>query len=205
MELAYKGIAKGPEQLAEERRLREMTENDEEGDEEDLLLALDLAGAGGEVDPQGSQQQEDDDEEDRMPPQQRAAQEKVVHFAKKMLGVTAVHPQPDPAEWPKPEGRNPHKPPANVLRERLLDSSSHPEYNTRYMHLINRVMLHSCRVGYCQNEKRRDKAGELICRFSFPKSIHGFTPDFGPAGDLLRRLERNASCPEGAEILEGSV
>ena len=65
-----------------------------------------------------------------------------------MLGVLAVHPQPDVTQWRPPEGVAAQEPSDNVLREPFLVIPLYGENAHR--------SLHQCRSGYClQGEKRQ--------------------------------------------------
>ena len=48
------------------------------------------------------------------------SQDRIVQFTSQMLGISAIHPNPNPQEWPAPFGQNVHTPPSNCLRQRYL-------------------------------------------------------------------------------------
>ncbi|KAL8609091.1 hypothetical protein ACOMHN_030432 [Nucella lapillus] len=73
------------------------------------------------------------------------------------LGISTMHPRPDPANWPGPYGQDVHTPAVNILRQRFLDVSHNPdELQEIYEKLVNRVMLHHCRDGYCLEKNSND-------------------------------------------------
>ena len=116
------------------------------------------------------------------------AREEVTAFTQ-MMGVTAWHPQRNVAHWPPPEGLARERPRENVLRQRFTDVSTDEEYWERYEKLLNRTMLHTCRVGYClkppNNNMRRQEDQRAKCRFGFEKAYHGFQPIWDVNGSSL--------------------
>ena len=116
------------------------------------------------------------------------AREEVIAFTQ-MMGVTAWRPQRTVAHWPPPEGLARERPRENVLRQRFTDITSDEEYWERYEKLLNRTMLHTCRVGYClkpQNNNMRQQADQRAkCRFGFEKAYHGFQPIWDVNGSSL--------------------
>ena len=102
-----------------------------------------------------------------------ARQDIIIHSTLE-LGISAIHPNSTPSHWPGPYGSNVHTPPLNVLRQNYLDLKDGFEFKERHEMLVNRTMLHKCRIGYCQKQNKRDKDGNLICRFGFPKKLCGF-------------------------------
>ncbi|XP_070182372.1 uncharacterized protein [Littorina saxatilis] len=116
------------------------------------------------------------------------SREKIIRHSCAQLGISAVHPNPDPSHWPGPHGRNVHTPATNVLRQRFLDVSSFPaELQHRYDMLVNRVMLHHCRDGYCLQKLN---TGNKVCRFHFPMELVGFNKVFSADGKTWLRPER---------------
>ena len=116
------------------------------------------------------------------------AREEVTTFTQ-MMGVTAWHPQRNVAHWPPPEGLARERPRENVLRQRFTDVSTDEEYWERYEKLLNRTMLHTCRVGYClkptNNNMRQQADQRAKCRFGFEKAYHGFQPIWDVNGSSL--------------------
>ena len=78
--------------------------------------------------------------------------DKVINYAVNTLGVTRIHPQEDPVQWPPPLGQNVHVPLTNCLRKRFQDIE---DYSTQYELLINRAMIHKCTLNYCLNKMLR--------------------------------------------------
>jgi hypothetical protein len=128
-----------------------------------------------------------------------AALEKVVHFATKQFGTSAVHPEPNPDFWPGPWGRDVHRPPTNILRQQFLDITQSTEYKERHKKQINRTMLHKCKMAYCLDEKRKDGSGHHTCRFYFPMETFGFRENFSQDGRSIESvrhgLERQERVP----------
>ena len=116
------------------------------------------------------------------------AREEVTTFTQ-MMGVAAWHPQRNVAHWPPPEGLARERPRENVLRQRFTDVTSDEEYWERYEKLLNRTMLHTCRVGYClkptNNNMRQQADQRAKCRFGFEKAYHGFQPIWDVNGSSL--------------------
>ena len=65
------------------------------------------------------------------------ARKKVEEFASKHIGISAVHPQQDPKQWPGPEGQNCSRPSTNVLRK-SYDKTEENDYE----------MLLKCSINY---------------------------------------------------------
>ena len=128
----------------------------------------------------------------------KEAKEKLIDFSVNTLGVSAVHPNPDPKQWPSPFGSNIYCPPQNCLRQRFLDIN---DMNAQYENLINRVMIHMCRFGICLNDKRKDSSGNILCRFKFPMDTLGFTLQFDELGSKILSAYRNDISPNGADIV----
>jgi hypothetical protein len=137
----------------------------------------------------------------------KAAQEKIVGFATKVLGISAVHPNPSPPMWPAPFGQNVHTPSSNCLRNRFLELDTLGELEAQYEKLINRCMLHHCRVGYCLSEQRKDSDGKMLCRFNFPVDLHGFKEVFNEEGTHLLAMERGGetASDSGADFVDGKL
>ena len=134
------------------------------------------------------------------------SQDKIAQFTAETLGISAIHPNPVPQEWPAPYGQNVQTPPSNCLRQRYLDMSTQEQYKIQYEKLINRCMLHKCRVGYCQSLTRRDNQGRMTCRFDFPKDLHGFKITFDGAGSHITSVEKKPTKSDcGAEFVNGSL
>ena len=135
----------------------------------------------------------------------REAKVKVEDFTT-VLGVSAVHPEKNPQDWPPPEGQANRAPPTNVLRQRFTDIEYADEdgFQERYKNLINRNMLHKCREAYCLHPKRKDKeTGKMTCRFGFPMEYVGFAPIWDGTGSSLQDIMRKTEeFPQGAGIKE---
>ena len=121
----------------------------------------------------------------------KQTREEVARFSAHTLGISGMHPNPRPAEWPGPYGQDVMRPATNCLRNRFLDLDSKEGCQCQYEKLINRCMLHHCREGYCLNCARRDKVTrEMICRFHFPIDLHGFKMIFDEAGAHIAGLQK---------------
>ena len=123
----------------------------------------------------------------------KRAQEEVLNFTEK-IGVTAMHPQHDVQRWPGPEGQAIHRPAPedNILRQKFMDLLHEDEFMDRYERLLNRCMLHKCRLSYCLDPKRRDKeTGNYICRFNFPFNYTGYVPVYDVNGEFIKSFRRD--------------
>ncbi|KAL8598153.1 hypothetical protein ACOMHN_043224 [Nucella lapillus] len=120
------------------------------------------------------------------------------------LGISTMHPRPDPANWPGPYGQDVHTPADNILRQRFLDVSHNPdELQERYEKLVNRVMLHHCRDGYCLEKNSK---GEKVCRFKFPMKLIGFEAVVSDDGKTLLRPRRLPDvAADGAIYVDGKL
>ncbi|KAL8588035.1 hypothetical protein ACOMHN_065040 [Nucella lapillus] len=113
------------------------------------------------------------------------------------LGISTMHPRPDPANWPGPYGQDVHTPAVNILRQRFLDVSHNPdELQERYEKLVNRVMLDHCRDGYCLE---KNSNGEKVFRFKFEAVVS----DDGKTLLRPRRLPDVAA--DGAIYVDGKL
>ena len=124
-----------------------------------------------------SQEEENQEEnyEDVSPEEQALileSRQKVVEFAVNHLGLSSVHPQENPKQWPGPEGQNVSKPLTNCLRKNYLDViTSEGGVLEDYENLVNRVQLHGCRLSYCLKIILLNIAR---CRFGYPMRLNGF-------------------------------
>ena len=150
--------------------------------------------------------QEEFDEAAELAEKINAAKKRIEEFNSHIMGVSAIHPEFDPFNWPSPYGHNIYKPAKNVLRELFQNIKDSPsQLYELYTMLINRMMLHKCKMGNCLNLKKvriekvygpdlkvvkgsdgkELKRRKCICRFNFPMEIKGF--DFN--SDENGRLE----------------
>ena len=125
---------------------------------------------------------------------------KLIEFNSNIAGITAVHPEYNPQEWPAPHGTNVYKPPVNPLRESFTNKLTKEELLEYYISLINRIMLHKCKIGYCLDPKKlktvtfTDENGEpkktkkMYCRFNFPFEFHGFEGKKEENSDMLEKV-----------------
>lgn len=106
----------------------------------------------------------------------KTKQESVLHFATNVMGISAVNPEDDPFKLAPPEGFNPHPPPTNALRTTLCAVERDPNvsFDSDYRDIFQRVMLHTCRPGYCWKLNERDKDKQK-CRFRYPMSLCGYS------------------------------
>ncbi|KAL8605082.1 hypothetical protein ACOMHN_018883 [Nucella lapillus] len=120
------------------------------------------------------------------------------------LGISTMHPRPDPANWPGPYGQDVHTPAVNILRQRFLDVSHNPdELQERYEKLVNRVMLHHCRNGYCLE---KNSNCEKVRRFKFPMKLIGFEAVVSDDGKTLLRPRRLPDvAADGAIYVDGKL
>ena len=95
-------------------------------------------------------------------------------FASLRVGQTAVHPEPNPAQWPPPEGPNRERPTLNCLRRLFSEVVQSDELLCQDCVLLtNRVQRHKCNRRYCLLSLPPGLRLS-ICKFNFPKSLVGF-------------------------------
>ena len=127
------------------------------------------------------------------------ARRRTVDFATNHLGISEVHPQPDPKEWPGPEGQALSAPQINCLTDNFLNFADNPDYLAAdYERLCNRVQLHRCTKTYCLKE---NKAGGDYCRFRFPMQPYGFVhvkKDVGTNKSYLDEIHLQPDVHKGA-------
>ena len=134
-----------------------------------------------------------------------ASRQRVIEFTTQDLGLSACHPQPDPKLWPGPEGQDVTAPATNCLRDNFLDVT---DFETDYEHLINRAMLHACRITYCIIESafRRENLPDK-CRFGYPLTLYGFIQRLlevdGHA--IWDEIERYPEFQDGADFVYGTL
>ncbi len=138
------------------------------------------------------------------------ARTKMIKFNSLTAGISAIHPILDPKDWLTPLGQNPTRPSNECLRKKFEDLALSPyELVDQYKQLVNKVMLHNCRLGYCLKKNKyklvedktlpltKDgkyrKRKELVCRFDFPCAYHGYTASFNETGmlDAVKRKTAN--------------
>ena len=146
------------------------------------------------------------------------AMEKLTDFAALQIGVSCLHPNPNPLQWKKPYGQNVAEPVKHACREDILDMVSTPDsVSESYENLVNTCQSHKCMMKYCLKEiktgKKDKKKDEKIdikdsakeeclakgdvkkqtsyfqCRFDFPKDPLGFN------------FEYETISPNGEEVL----
>ena len=127
----------------------------------------------------------------------KEARIKMEQFTSYFMGISAIHPETNPYEWPAPHGQNIYKPAENALRSDFENFKDDPEKVYKYYtSLINRCMLHKCRMGYCldpkkvnANKPKRSDGEEVTkktsaCRFNHPMEIYGFEYNADDNGKL---------------------
>ena len=145
----------------------------------------------------------------------QAKQDKVLHFATKMMGISAVNPETDPMNLAPPEGFNPHPPPTNALRTTIsaVERDPNVSLDSDYRDLFQRVMLHTCRSGYCWKSSEKDKQRQF-CRFRYPMSLCGYSEmqdrtveQMTPKGlKKIHLIKRDTDkAPEGAIFMAGAL
>ena len=160
----------------------------------------------------------------------KASKKKIEEFNSHIMGVSAIHPDVDPANWPAPYGQNVYRPVNNVLRVPFEKIKNNPsKIYEHYTSLINRMMLHKCKMGYCLDHKRvkmekvygpdhnilkgpdgkEVKRKKYICRFDFPMEILGFDyssiengklDNVTPVLDNEGNLKVNGSCYDSGKL-----
>jgi len=145
----------------------------------------------------------------RMPENLRQAtvdsQNKIIEFSTEVLGISGLHPNPKPIDWPGPYGQNVHTPPSNCLRKTFRSLSLPAEFKEQYEALINRCMCHKCRVGYCL--KKQMHANDCQnCRFNFPIELHGFKEVFDELQQHIISMEKTESeSKKAADFVQGKL
>ena len=117
----------------------------------------------------------------------KEARLKMTQFTSYTMGISAIHPEVKPYEWPPPHGQNIYKPAENVLRTNFESiKDDHEKVYKFYTYLLNRCMLHNCKPGYCydpkkvKNQKSKGPDGQEVikkktpCRFNHPMEFCGF-------------------------------
>jgi hypothetical protein len=122
------------------------------------------------------------------------------------MGVSGVHPNPDPVNWPGSYGQDVHTPAQenSILRQDYTTLEQEESIKDRYERLVNRTMLYHCKQGYCLKKNREE---ELVCHFDFPKALVGFkeiyeVPMDGARPYLIRPGRVAGSVTLGAEYKE---
>ena len=138
------------------------------------------------------------------------ARTKMIEFTSLTAGISSIHPTLDPKDWLTPVGQNPTRPSNACLRKKFQDLALSPyKLVDQYKQLVNKVMLHNCRLGYCLKKNKyklvEDKSlpltkdgkyrkrKELVCRFDFPCPYHGYMPSYNENGmlDAVNRKTEN--------------
>ena len=102
-----------------------------------------------------------------------SSRNKVCDFAANHIGLTTLHPNPNPNEWPE---KSPHVVNSQCLRTPFSDTYKANNFSKTYEEIVNLVQRHACTNQYCLSYANKDKeTGEPKCRFQFPKPLHGFT------------------------------
>ena len=151
----------------------------------------------------------------------KEARIKMTQFTSYLMGISAIHPETNPSEWPAPHGQNIYKPAENVLRSDFEKFKDDPvKVYKYYTSLINRCMLHKCKMGYCLDQKRVkvDKSkgpnGEEVkkktfaCRFNHPMEMCGFeynTDENGKLEDVFPKLDEDGNLKVNGSVYEGGL
>ena len=133
------------------------------------------------------------------------ARRQVEEFASLRVGQTAVHPEPDPRQWPPPEGPNRDRPTTNCLRRLFTDVIDSDDLLCEDCVLLtNRVQRHRCNRRYCL-KSLAPALQVFFCKFHFPKQLEGFEAD--QQGDSItsitnqmEELEHLAARFHGSEL-----
>ena len=130
--------------------------------------------------------------------------DQVVDFVVNRLGISTVHPEPDPALWPAPEGRNPSAPPVNCLRQTYDDAVEPTASLDDYINLVNRLEMHKCKANYCRKLNELKKTLEE-CRLGYPQKLVGYTLTRDDADQLIAVLRDLDIFPQGCGFGEKGV
>ena len=151
----------------------------------------------------------------------KQARQKITHFTSYIMGVTAIHPEINPTEWPAPYGHNIYKPAENVLRSDFQNFKDDPvKVYKYYTSLINRCMLHKCKMGYCLDQKRvkvvkskgpdgkEVKTKKFACRFNHPMEMCGFeynSDENGRLEDVHPKLDEDGNLEVDGSLYDGGL
>ena len=148
------------------------------------------------------------------------AKQRVCDFAMNHIGLTTLHPNPDPMQWPE---RMPHTIDNQCLRLNIKDISDHKELSKIYESRVNLVQRHACNRNYCLSYAKRDKeTNEPTCRFKFPHDVHGFNTEIDDQKRIIslsrmkvdenkykdidyKHKEEERVAPNGASIVNGKI
>ena len=149
-----------------------------------------------------------------------SSRNKVCDFAANHIGLTTLHPNANPNEWPE---TSPHATDSQCLRSPFKDTYESKNFSQQYEHIVNLVQRHTCSPNYCLSYAHKDKeTGEPKCRFQFPKDLHGFTAmtdDQNQITSISRKLvndqkyndpktkdkEEESVAPKGASVVNGKI
>ena len=151
-----------------------------------------------------------------------SGQKKICNFAVNHIGLTAVHPNPNPMDWPE---RMPHIKDNECLRINIKDIHDPKKMTEIYESRVNLVQRHACFQGYCLKcSKKNKETNDCKYRFKFPKDIHGFitkTDDQKMICEVCRMKmeeekykdkdikykykEEKRVAPDGASIVKGKI
>ena len=128
--------------------------------------------------------------------------QRVVDFVINHAGISAVHPELDPKQWP--EGQNVAPPSINCLRTTYKDATCTPEtLITDLINLINRVQRHGCKIKYCL--KTNEKGELLLCKFKYPMEHYGFTAELDEQNNLASMTRDPSEYKEGGGFSADSL
>ena len=89
------------------------------------------------------------------------------------IGICERHPSDDQNNWYLADGGTLQTaPPSSVLRKTLPESLQDPK--VQLIDVVNKVLTHKCSPRYCCKPHKADP-NDTSCRFSFPKSLLGFS------------------------------
>ena len=135
------------------------------------------------------------------------SRENVIAFVTDHLGLTELHPQPDPNLWPGPEGSAVTAPTTNCLVEEFLKIIGNEEYMKEdYERLLNRVQRHKCQKTYCLRFQALLEA--YLCRFKFPKDAAGcqlLTVRTGPDTERLDQVVLETVLSDNGAFFETGI
>ena len=150
------------------------------------------------------------------------AKKKVILFSTLHMGMSCLHPNTDPYQWPPPYGQIPFQPLTNPLRidlEEVLITDK--DILENYERFINLCQSHKCKHHYCLQNLGKHKKGlnasekdvdpkaqildgqVFICRFGFPMDICGFDieTEQGKNTSFYKKISKSETYCLGAEII----
>ena len=145
---------------------------------------------------------------------------KVADFAVNQIGLTALHPNPDPRQWVEAQ---PHLKDPESLKLNFKDIYNSGNAQSIYEKRVNIFQRHKCTHGYCLRYNKGNKgSNEAMCRFKYPRDFHGFLKTIDSQNrlcsihrmqvnpdkykdDKTKHKEEELVAPNGASFVDGKL